>query len=98
MDNLTRPEGSLPEDFHVTRRAATGMVFAGYAVAALSAEAAPIVTAADGLQIDAVLIPNGAAKPLPAYVARPKGAGRHPVIVVINEVFGIHDYIKDICR
>ncbi len=44
------------------------------------------------------MIPNGAPNPLPAYVARPKGAGRHPTIVVVNEVFGIHDYIKDICR
>lgn len=98
MDNLTRPEGSLPEDFHITRRTLTGMFFAGYAVAALSAEAAPITTPADGLTIEEVLIPNGAPQPLPAYVARPKGAGRHPVIIVVNEVFGIHDYIKDICR
>lgn len=98
MDNLTRPDGCLPEDFHVTRRALTGMFFAGYAVAALSAEAAPIITPVDGLTIDEVLIPNGAPSPLPAYVARPKAAGRHPVIIVVNEVFGIHDYIKDICR
>jgi carboxymethylenebutenolidase len=96
--DLTRPEGSLPQDFHISRRALTSMFFAGYAVAALSAEAAPIVTPADGITIDEVLIPNGAPQPLPAYVARPKGAGRHPVIVVVNEVFGIHDYIKDICR
>jgi carboxymethylenebutenolidase len=98
MLDLTRPEGSLPQDFHISRRALTNMFFAGYAVAALSAEAAPIVTPADGITIDEVLIPNGAPQPLPAYVARPKGAGRHPVIVVVNEVFGIHDYIKDICR
>ncbi|MFX8047730.1 dienelactone hydrolase family protein, partial [Acinetobacter baumannii] len=40
----------------------------------------------------------GAPKPLPAYVARPAGKGRHATIVVVNEIFGIHDYIKDICR
>lgn len=98
MRNLFRPDGSQPEDFHLTRRAAAGMFFAGYALAALSAEAAPITTASDGLLIEGVLIPNGTAKPLPAYVARPKGRGRHPAIVVVNEIFGIHDYIKDICR
>ncbi len=98
LDNLTLPEGSLPQDFHLSRRALTGMFFAGYAVAALSADAAPILTPDDGLIIDEPLIPNGAAKPLPAYVARPKKAGRHPVIIVVNEIFGIHDYIKDICR
>ena len=98
MDHLTRPEGSEPKDFHLTRRTAVSMFFAGYALAAVSAEAAPIVTPADGLIIEEVLIPNGAPKPLPAYVARPKGGGRHAAIIVVNEIFGIHDYIKDICR
>jgi carboxymethylenebutenolidase len=98
MRNLTRPDGSEPEDFHVTRRAVAGMFFAGYAVAALSAEAAPIRTPDAGLLIEETLIPNGAAKPLPAFVARPKAKGRHPAIIVVNEIFGIHDYIKDICR
>jgi carboxymethylenebutenolidase len=98
MEHLTRPEGSQPEDFHVTRRAAVSMFFAGYALAAVSAEAAPITTPADGLTIEEVLIPNGAPKPLPAYVARPKGGGHHAAIIVVNEIFGIHDYIKDICR
>ena len=98
MDHLTRPEGSEPEDFHLTRRAAVSMFFAGYALAAVSAGAAPIMTPADGLTIEEVLIPNGAPKPLPAYVARPKGGSRHAAIIVVNEIFGIHDYIKDICR
>ena len=98
MDHLTRPEGSEPEDFHLTRRAAVSIFFAGYALAAVSAEAAPIMTPADGLTIEEVLIPNGAPKPLPAYVARPKGGSRHAAIIVVNEIFGIHDYIKDICR
>jgi carboxymethylenebutenolidase len=98
MDHLTRPEGSEPEDFHLTRRTAVSMFFAGYALAAVSADASPIVTPADGLTIEEVLIPNGAPKPLPAYVARPKGNARHAAIIVVNEIFGIHDYIKDICR
>jgi carboxymethylenebutenolidase len=98
MDHLTRPEGTEPEDFHLTRRAATSLFFAGYALAAVSAKATPVVTAADGLRIEEVLIPNGAARPLPAYVARPAKSGRHAAIVVVNEIFGIHDYIKDVCR
>src|SRR3954471_9660034 len=98
MDNLTRPEGSEPEDFHITRRGAVSMFFAGYALAAVAADASPIVTSGDGLRIDEVLVPNGPPKPLPAYVARPKGKGRHAAILVVNEIFGIHDYIKDVCR
>ncbi|HEY0312399.1 MAG TPA: dienelactone hydrolase family protein [Allosphingosinicella sp.] len=98
MLNLTRPDGSEPEDFHVSRRAAVGMFFAGYALAAVSAEASPITTSTDGLVIEEGFVPNGAPKPLPAYIARPAGRGRHAAIVVVNEIFGIHDYIKDICR
>jgi len=98
MITLTRPEGSEPQDFHLTRRTAVSMFFAGYAVAAVAANARPVTTPADGLVIEEVLIPNGAATPLPAYVARPKGAGKHATIIVCNEIFGIHDYIKDVCK
>ena len=98
MQTLTRPEGSLPEDFHLTRRAAASMFFAGYALAAVSSEASPVMTPDAGLTIEEVLIPNGAAKPLPAYVARPRGDGRHAAVIVVNEIFGIHAYIKDVCR
>jgi len=98
MLNLTRPDGSEPEDFEVTRRAAVGMFFAGYALAAVSADASPIVTPDKGLTIQELLVPNGAPKPLPAYVARPAGQARHGAIVVVNEIFGVHAYIKDICR
>lgn len=98
MLTLTRPDGSEPEDFQVTRRAAASIFFVGYALAAVAADAAPIHTPEDGLVIDEVMIPNGAPQPLPAYVARPKGHARHATIIVVNEIFGIHDYIKDICR
>jgi carboxymethylenebutenolidase len=63
-----------------------------------AAEAKPIVTPADGLIVETVTIPNGAAKPLPAYVARPVKPGRHPAVIVVNEIFGVHAYIKDVCR
>lgn len=98
MLNLTRPDGAEPDDYHLTRRTAVSMFFAGYALAAVSAQAAPITTPAEGLVIEEVLIPNGAAKPLPAYVARPSGKGRHAAVIVVNEIFGVHDYIKDVCR
>ncbi|MFW2830604.1 dienelactone hydrolase family protein [Sphingomonas sp. ID0503] len=98
MHNLTRPDGTEPEDLLLSRRAVTSMFFAGYAVTALSAEAAPIVTPADGLTGEEVHISNGTPTGLPAFVARPTGKSRHATIVVVNEIFGIHDYIKDICR
>lgn len=94
MTVLTRPEGTLPEDLHITRRGLTALLAAGYAAAATGADAAPIATPADGLTIENVTMAGG----LPGYVARPTGAGRHPVVIVVNEVFGVHEWIKDICR
>ena len=98
MIELTRPDGFEAEDFHLTRRGAVRLLAAGYALAAVSAEAAPIATPADGLVTAQVSIPNGAASPLPAYLARPAGQGRHPAILVASEIFGVHEYIRDICR
>jgi carboxymethylenebutenolidase len=31
-------------------------------------------------------------------LAKPEGHGPFPAVIVVNEVFGIHDYIKDVCR
>ncbi len=35
---------------------------------------------------------------IPAYFARPDKPGPFPTILVIEEIFGVHEYIKDICR
>ena len=92
--NLTRPEGSRPEDFHLSRRGVASLLFAGYAAAAVSAEAAPITTDSAGLVTETVMI-NAS---LPAYVARPAAPGRHPVVFVVSEIFGVHEWVRDIAR
>ena len=33
-----------------------------------------------------------------AYRAAPKGAAKPPVILVVSEIFGAHEYIRDVCR
>ncbi len=33
-----------------------------------------------------------------AYRATPKGAAMPPVILVVSEIFGAHEYIRDVCR
>ena len=35
---------------------------------------------------------------MPGYFARPVGAGPFPIVLVNEEIFGLHDYIKDVCR
>ena len=98
MVALTRPEGPEPEDFTPSRRLALGgLFFSGYALAAVSAEAQPITTPAVGLVEEEVRIP-GPDVPLPAYLARPARPGRRPVVLVVSEVFGLHAYIRDVCR
>ena len=76
--------------------AATSLV-AGFTLAAGPLRAGAIVTDASGLVAGEVRVPasDGA---IPAYRARP-GAGAHwPVVLVTQEIFGIHEHIKDICR
>ena len=97
MAVLTRPEGSEPQDFHLSRRGVASLFFAGFAVSAFSAQAAPVVTDAVGLITGDEMIPQ-VDSPLPAYVARPNAKGRFPVVIVVSEVFGIHEYIRDTCR
>lgn len=56
-----------------------------------------ILTGAAGLLAGevAVPIPGGS---LPAYRAAPAGDGPHPVILVVQEIFGVHEHIRDVCR
>jgi carboxymethylenebutenolidase len=94
---LTRPEGTEPSDLNLSRRALALAAFGGYAVYAFSAQAEPIHTDSVGLSADMVEVDSGD-RMIPAYLARPQPKGRYPVVVVISEVFGVHEYIRDVCR
>lgn len=98
MTALTRPEGAEPGDFNVSRRLLGGLVFAGYATAALAQDARPITTSSDGLATEIVTYPAPDGFDLPAYVARPVGDGPFPMVIVVSEIFGLHEYIRDVCR
>lgn len=84
---------------HPSRRAFLGTALAatGFALAAGPAEAGTVVTDVRGLDAGPVLIP-ARDRDLPAYAARPKGGGKAPVVLVVQEIFGVHEYIRDICR
>ncbi|EJE52819.1 dienelactone hydrolase-like enzyme [Acidovorax sp. CF316] len=70
----------------------------GYAAAAtpLMAQTA-IATPADGLTAGEVSFTVGGFK-VPAYRAAPAGKTGLPVVLVIQEIFGVHEYIADTCR
>jgi carboxymethylenebutenolidase len=69
----------------------------GFTLATARAEAQVIHTDSVGLIAGEVQVPvaDGA---LPAYCARPVGVENAPVVIVIEEIFGVHEYIKDVCR
>ena len=71
---------------------------AGFALAVSPVRAETVVsTDAEGLLTGAVSIPVADGE-LPAYRSAPKGKGPHPVILVVQEIFGVHEHIKDITR
>jgi carboxymethylenebutenolidase len=94
---LTRADGNWAGDLDLTRRSIALALAGGYAVAAFSAEAEPIHTDETGLVTGTVAI-AAADRDIPGYLARPAGEGRHPVIFVNSEIFGVHEWVKDICR
>jgi carboxymethylenebutenolidase len=97
MRTLTRPEGNQPADLNLSRRALGLAAFGGYAVYSFSAQAEPIHTDSAGL-IEGVVQVDAGDRTIPAYQARPDAKGRFPVVLVICEVFGVHEYIRDTCR
>ena len=69
----------------------------GFTAAVARAQTAPIRTGTNGLAASETQIPVSDGQ-LPAYYARPTGAGPFPTILVIEEIFGVHEYIQDVCR
>ncbi len=74
-----------------------GSLMVGFTAATAHGQAAPIHTDANGLMAGEVQVPVSDGN-LPAYTASPAGGGTHPVVIVIEEIFGVHEHIKDICR
>ncbi len=69
----------------------------GFAAAVMPVSAQTISTDATGLDAGEVKIPvpDGL---MPAYRAQPAGKAGLPTVIVIQEVFGVHEHIKDLCR
>src|ERR1700722_4216088 len=74
----------------------TGLI-SGFTLATERVDAQAIHTDATGLDAGAVDIPTTNGK-LPAYYAKPVGKGPFPIVLVNEEIFGVHEYIKDVCR
>jgi len=70
---------------------------AGFALAVLPVSAQTITTPADGLVAGEVKIPV-AGGDMVAYRAMPATGGNFPVILVVSEIWGAHEHIRDVAR
>jgi carboxymethylenebutenolidase len=89
---------SLLPKLEVTRREfVVTSLAAGFALAVQPVEADTITTDTQGLEAGEVKVPV-ADGTLPAYRAMPEKGGPFPAVLVVQEIFGVHEHIKDICR
>jgi carboxymethylenebutenolidase len=65
----------------------------GYALAVSPVSAQAITTDATGLVAGEIKIGD-----IPAYRAMPEGGAKLPLILVVSEIFGVHEHIKDVTR
>jgi carboxymethylenebutenolidase len=95
MDDELR---SLLPKVDFTRREFTiTTLAAGFALAVQPVSADTITTDTKGLEAGEVQVPT-ADRPIPAYRAMPATGGPFPTVLVVQEIFGVHEHIKDICR
>jgi carboxymethylenebutenolidase len=81
----------------LAQMSAAGAAIAGFAVASKAVAGEIIKTPADGLKVADGKAASGGFQ-LPIYEVRPAGPGKYPVVIVIPEIWGMHEYIKDVVR
>lgn len=89
----------VPDVPEVTRRTfVVTSLTAGFALAVQPIQAqTQITTDTNGLVAGEVKIPVKDGE-IPAYRAIPAKGKNFPVVLVVQEIFGVHEHIKDVCR
>ncbi|MBC7798154.1 MAG: dienelactone hydrolase family protein [Pyrinomonadaceae bacterium] len=97
----------MPQDLTATKETTLALnrreflvtsLVAGFALAVQPIQAqTQIITDTNGLTAGEVKIPVNGGE-IPAYRAMPATGKNFPTILVIQEIFGVHEYIKDVCR
>jgi len=88
----------MASETQVTRRQfVVTTLAAGFALAVQPVSAETITTDTKGLIAGEVEIPTTDGQ-IPAYRAMPATGKSFPVVLVVQEIFGVHEYIRDICR
>ncbi len=83
----------------VTRRTfiTTATFATGFALAVQPISAKVTTTSSKGLIAGMVTIPVKDGE-IPAYRAMPSKGENFPIVLVIQEIFGVHEHIQDVCR
>lgn len=82
----------------MTRRSfVSATLAAGFALAVRPIAAATVTTDESGLTAGEIQV-RAADGHIPAYRAKPENGSALPVVLVIQEIFGVHEHIKDVCR
>ena len=88
----------LPKTEVTRRKFVVTSLTAGFALATQPISAQTVITTdATGLVAGEVKIPVSDGE-IPAYRAMPAQGSSFPVVLVVQEIFGVHEHIKDICR
>jgi len=94
MDGLTEKETRAG----IGRRTVMmGSLGAGFALAAQPVTAQTIMTPSDGLEAGDIKIRTADGE-IPGYRAVLNTGSNFPTVIVVQEIFGVHEHIKDVCR
>ncbi len=89
---------SLLPKSHITRREFVMVTLAsGFSLSTQPVNAQTIATDSNGLVAGEIKIPAKGGD-MPAYRAMPEKGDKFPVVLVVQEIFGVHEHIKDVCR
>ena len=99
MKVLTSPEfdSLLPEQKFDRRSFLVTSLAAGFAAAVQPVTAQTITTDANGLVAGEIKIPVKDGE-IPGYRAMPASGGPFATVLVVQEIFGVHEHIRDLCR
>lgn len=95
---MANNQASGPQDIVLDRRKfAVTALGVGFALSVQPVAAETITTDANGLTAGEVKIPVSDGE-IPAYRAMPAGKTNLATILVVHEIFGVHEWVKDVCR
>ena len=89
--------GFAPRDTNSLRDRFTTWLHQGFARSMVPVAASVITTDTNGLTAGEVKLETRDG-PIPAYRAVPEKNGKFPVILVVQEIFGVHEHICDVTR